>query len=119
MTKEMDQDLSISKSVRRYVLNIFAFIYDTLIGILFMLYYFLFFQPLLFFIRMSQYNYTSRWDILRELQKEFRGIVFGTCKYKEAFESYKKQDELCDEKAGYGCDRWRTFEIERGQRPIY
>ena len=118
MTKEMDQDSSISKSVRRYVLNIFEFIYDTLIGILFVLYYFLFIGPLLFFIRLSQYNYTTRWEILSELKKEFRGMVFGTCKYKEVCESYRKRDELCDKEAGYGCDRCSTFEMERGQRPI-
>jgi len=45
-------------------------------------------------------------------------MVFGTCKYKEVCESYKKGDELCDKKAGYGCDRCSTFEMERGQRPI-
>jgi len=67
---------------------------------------------------MSQYNYTTRWGILSELQKEFRGMVFGTCKYKEVCESYGKGDELCKKKAGYGCERCSTFEMERVQRPI-
>lgn len=99
-------------------MGIFEFIYDTLIEILAMLYCIVFAIPFFFFVRMSQYNYTTRWDILKELQKEFRGMVFGTCKYKEVCESYEKEDELCDKEAGYGCDRCSTFEMERGQRPI-
>ena len=119
MMKELESGSSKIESVRRYLLSILDFIYDTLIGILFVLYYFLFLQPLLFFIRMSMYNYTSRWDILRELQKEFRGMVFETCKYKEVCELYKKGDKICNREGGSGCERWRTFEIERGQVPIY
>jgi len=118
MTKEMGQVLNRNRSERRYVLGIFDFIYDTLIEILAALYCLFFVLPFFFFVRMGQYNYTSRWDIVRELQKEFRGMVFGTCKYKEVCESYKKGDELCDKKAGYGCDRCASFEMERGQRPI-
>ena len=120
MTKEMmDSSSSKNKSVRRYVLSIFEFIHDTVIGFVGVLYYFLFIEPLLFFARMSMYNYTSRWDILKELQKEFRATVFGTCKYKEVCELYKKGDEICNKESGSGCERWRTFEIERGQVPIY
>ena len=118
MTKEMDSDLNKNRSGRRYVLGIFEFIYDTVIEILAVLYCIVFAIPFFFIMRMGQYNYATRWDILRELKNEFRGMVFGTCKYKEACESYKKGDELCDEKAGYGCDRCITFEMERGQRPI-
>ena len=119
MTKEMDQDGNKNRSGRRYVLGIFDFIYDTLIEILAVLYYLVFVMPFFFFVRMGQYNYTTRWDILRELQKEHRGMVFGTCKYKEVCESYMRGDELCDKEAGYGCDRCSTFEIGRGQVPIY
>ena len=115
----MNTDSSKNKSVRGYVFGIFEFVYDTMIGIIGVLYYFLFIEPLLLFARLGQYNYTSRWDILRELQKEFRGMVFGTCKYKEVCELYKKGDEICNKERGSGCNRWRTFEIERGQVPIY
>ena len=118
MMKEMDSGSSKSETVRRYVLGISEFIYDALIEILAALYCLFFVLPFFFFVRMGQYNYTSRWDIVRELQKEFRGLVFGTCKYKEVCESYRKRDELCDKKAGYGCDRCASFEMERGQRPI-
>lgn len=86
MVNEIDTDSSKNKSVRRYVLGIFEFIYDTMVGIIGVLYYFLFIEPLLFFTRLGQYNYATRWDILRELQKEFREMAFGTCKYKEVCE---------------------------------
>ena len=118
MTKEMGLYLNKNGSGRRYVFGIFEFIYDTLMEILAALYCIIFVIPFFFFVRMGQYNYTSQWDILGELQKEFRGMVFGTCKYKEVCESYKKGDELCDKEAGYGCDHCASFEMERGQRPI-
>jgi len=118
MMKEMDSGSSKSESVRGYVLGIFEFIYDMLIEILAVLYCIVFVLPFFFFMRMGQYNYTSRWDILKELQKEFRAMVFGTCKYKEVCELYKKGDELCDKEAGYGCELCSTFEMGRGQRPI-
>lgn len=120
MVNEKNADSSKTKSVRKYILGIFEFIYDTVIGFIGVLYYILFIKPLLFFARMSLYNhYTSRWEILKELQKEFREMVFGTCKYKEVCELYKKGDEICNREGGSGCERWRTFEIERGQVPIY
>ncbi|MBE9592031.1 MAG: hypothetical protein IMF19_00985 [Proteobacteria bacterium] len=90
MTKEMGQGLNKNRSGRRYVLGIFEFIYDTLIGILAVLYCIVFVIPFFFIMRMGQYNYATRWEILRELQKEFREKVFGTCKYKEVCESYEK-----------------------------
>ena len=104
--------------IRRYVFGIFEFIYDTVIGFIGVLYYFVFIEPLLFFARMSMYNYTSRWDILKELQKEFRATFSGTCKYKAVCELYKKGNGICNKEGGSGCERWRTFEIERGQVPI-
>ena len=63
MMKEMDSGSSKSETVRRYVLGIFEFIYDTLIEILAALYCLFFVLPFFFFVRMGQYNYTSRWDI--------------------------------------------------------
>ncbi|MCW3129321.1 MAG: glycosyltransferase [Methanophagales archaeon] len=42
-------------------------------------------------------------------------MIFGTCKYKGVCELYKKGDKICNKEGGSGCERWRTFEIERGR----